>query len=57
MQTKQRMFRAKTANLLKNGLNVIAVELHQNAANSSDLSFDMEVGFKAPPLKNRLHIL
>ncbi|OQP65693.1 alkaline phosphatase PhoX [Niastella populi] len=44
-------FRAKTANLLQDGLNVIAVELHQNAANSSDLSFDMEVGFTTPPLK------
>lgn len=33
-------------NLLQNGTNVIAVELHQAAVNSSDLSFDMEVGFK-----------
>ena len=44
-------FRAKTANLLQNGLNVIAVELHQSVANSSDLSFDMSVGFELPPLK------
>lgn len=44
-------FRVKTANLLKTGLNVIAVELHQQAANSSDLSFDMEVGSTAPPLQ------
>jgi hypothetical protein len=43
-------FRAKTANLLVNGTNVIAVELHQAAASSSDLSFDMEVGFELPPL-------
>jgi PKD repeat protein len=43
-------FRTKTANLLKNGANVIAVELHQSAVNSSDLSFDMEVGFTEPPL-------
>ena len=44
-------FRTKTANLLQNGLNVIAVELHQATASSSDLSFDMEVGFELPPLK------
>ncbi len=43
-------FRTKTANLLQNGLNVIAVELHQATASSSDLSFDMEVGFELPPL-------
>ncbi len=44
-------FRNKTGNLLQDGLNVIAVELHQASANSSDLSFDMEVGFELPPLK------
>lgn len=43
-------YRAKTGNLLVNGLNVIAVELHQNSVSSSDLSFDMEVGFEYPPL-------
>lgn len=43
-------FRNKTANLLVNGTNVIAVELHQASASSSDLSFDMEVGFELPPL-------
>ncbi|WP_224994670.1 cellulose binding domain-containing protein [Cesiribacter sp. SM1] len=42
-------FRAKTPNLLKDGVNVIAVELHQATASSSDLGFDMEVGFEAPP--------
>ncbi|MGB0176013.1 MAG: alkaline phosphatase PhoX, partial [Owenweeksia sp.] len=43
-------FQAKSGNLLQNGLNVIAVELHQASANSSDLSFDMAVGFELPPL-------
>lgn len=43
-------FREKTGNLLVNGTNVIAVELHQASASSSDLSFDMEVGFELPPL-------
>lgn len=43
-------FQAKTGNLLQNGLNVIAVELHQASASSSDLSFDMSVGFELPPL-------
>jgi secreted PhoX family phosphatase len=43
-------FRTKTANLLQNGVNVIAVELHQATLGSSDLSFDMEVGFELPPL-------
>lgn len=43
-------YRFKTANLLQNGLNVIAVELHQATASSSDLSFDMAVGFELPPL-------
>ena len=40
----------KTENLLQDGLNVIAVELHQASATSSDLSFDLEVGFTLPPL-------
>lgn len=44
-------FRNTTANLLQNGLNVIAVELHQATANSSDLSFDMAVSFELPPLE------
>ncbi|MDZ7845787.1 MAG: DUF839 domain-containing protein [Owenweeksia sp.] len=43
-------YQAKTGNLLQNGTNVIAVELHQASASSSDLSFDMEVGFELPPL-------
>lgn len=43
-------YRAKTANLLKDGINVIAVELHQASASSSDLSFDMSVGYELPPL-------
>ena len=38
------------ATLLQNGMNVIAVELHQANATSSDLSFDMSVGFELPPL-------
>lgn len=40
----------QTANLLQNGTNVIAVELHQAAANSSDLGFDMEVDFELPEI-------
>ena len=44
-------YRVKTANLLKTGTNVIAVELHQNAAGSSDLSFDMGVGYTLPALQ------
>lgn len=43
-------FRTKTSNLLQDGVNVIAVELHQASISSSDLSFDMEVGFELPPL-------
>ena len=43
-------FRTAVANTLINGRNVIAVELHQAAATSSDLSFDMEVTGKLPPL-------
>ena len=40
----------KVGNLLQDGLNVIAVELHQAGTGSSDLGFDMEVGFTLPPL-------
>lgn len=43
-------FQETVKSILKDGRNVIAVELHQNAATSSDLSFDMEVGFKLKPL-------
>ncbi len=43
-------FRQSIANMLQNGTNVIAVELHQNAVSSSDLSFDAAVGFKLKPL-------
>ncbi len=44
-------FETRTGNLLQDGLNVIAVELHQASLTSSDLSFDLEVGFKFPPLQ------
>lgn len=44
-------FKYTTRNLLKNGMNVVAVEIHQNSASSSDLSFDLEIGFKLKPLK------
>ena len=44
-------FQFKSANLLQNGLNVIAVELHQATAGSSDLSFDMNVEYELPPLQ------
>ncbi|MEO1437170.1 MAG: alkaline phosphatase PhoX, partial [Bacteroidota bacterium] len=43
-------FQVMTENLLVDGLNVIAVELHQASAGSSDLSFDMSVDFTLPPL-------
>ena len=39
------------ASLLTNGINVIAVELHQASASSSDLSFDFSLGFELPPLE------
>ncbi|SFU61684.1 Por secretion system C-terminal sorting domain-containing protein [Pustulibacterium marinum] len=41
----------ETLNLLQDGENVIAVELHQGAASSSDLRFDMEVGYELPALE------
>ncbi|WP_052671341.1 alkaline phosphatase PhoX [Aequorivita vladivostokensis] len=46
-------FQEVTANLLQNGTNVIAVELHQASANSSDLGFDMAVSSTEvlPPLE------
>src|SRR5687767_2107985 len=37
------------AALLVEGNNVLAVEMHQNAGGSSDLSFDMELTATAPP--------
>ena len=40
-----------TANLLQVGANVIAVELHQADAGSSDVGFDMEVFSEVPPLE------
>ncbi|AXG73858.1 hypothetical protein DVK85_06235 [Flavobacterium arcticum] len=40
-----------TENLLQNGENVIAVELHQGSASSSDLRFDMEVTYTLPALE------
>ena len=41
---------AYTATLLSNGLNVVACEIHQQASNSSDASFDLElVGIPVPP--------
>ncbi len=40
-----------TENLLQNGENVIAVELHQGSAGSSDLRFDMEVTYTLPALE------
>ncbi|WP_308990884.1 LamG-like jellyroll fold domain-containing protein [Mariniflexile litorale] len=40
----------KTANLLQNGENVIAVELHQNNGTSSDVRFDMEVNYELPAI-------
>ncbi|MFT6166590.1 MAG: secreted PhoX family phosphatase [Vicingaceae bacterium] len=43
-------YRFTVDNTLTSGLNVISVELHQQAGNSSDLSFDMEVTGKLPPL-------
>ncbi len=42
-------FEKRTGNLLQPGLNVIAVSLHQSSVSSSDLGFDMSVGFIATP--------
>ncbi|WP_130734434.1 LamG-like jellyroll fold domain-containing protein [Flavobacterium sp. J27] len=39
------------SNLLQDGENVIAVELHQASLNSSDLRFDMEVNFQLPAIE------
>ncbi|WP_121667971.1 alkaline phosphatase PhoX [Mesonia aquimarina] len=39
-----------TANTLQNGTNVVAVEIHQGDAGSSDLRFDMELSFELAPL-------
>lgn len=44
-------YRSKTGNLLRDGLNVIAVELHQSDPTSDDVAFDMEVSFTLPPLE------
>ena len=41
----------ETANLLQDGENVIAVELHQNNGTSSDVRFDMEVNYQLPALE------
>ncbi|NBG66478.1 alkaline phosphatase PhoX [Acidiluteibacter ferrifornacis] len=43
-------YRYTVDNTLLPGLNTIAVELHQADATSSDLSFDMEVNGKLPPM-------
>lgn len=43
-------FTQKSGNLFNQGINVVAVELHQATLNSSDLSFDMEIDFQKPPL-------
>lgn len=43
-------YRFTVDNTLNSGTNVISVELHQQAGTSSDLSFDMEVTGKLPPL-------
>ncbi|WP_170246056.1 LamG-like jellyroll fold domain-containing protein [Tenacibaculum adriaticum] len=40
-----------TANLLQDGENVIAVELHQAGGNSSDLRFDMQVDYQLPAIE------
>lgn len=40
-----------TANLLQDGENVIAVELHQADATSSDLRFDMQVDYQLPAIE------
>jgi secreted PhoX family phosphatase len=41
---------AVPARSLVNGQNVLAASVHQNAANSSDLSFDLSITEKKPPL-------
>jgi PKD repeat protein len=44
-------YREKIGNLLVDGRNIIAVELHQATASSSDLSFDLVLDFTLPPLE------
>lgn len=44
-------FREKIANLLVDGRNVIAVELHQASLSSSDLSFDLALNATLPALE------
>ncbi len=44
-------FESKTGNLLQDGLNLIAVELHQSDPTSEDLAFDLAVSFTLPPLE------
>ncbi len=39
-----------SASLLVNGANVLAVEMHQSSANSSDLSFDLELSGNFTPV-------
>ena len=46
-----------TTNLLQNGDNVIAVELHQADAGSSDVGFDMSVVSEVPPLPAAIYPL
>ncbi|WP_116126046.1 alkaline phosphatase PhoX [Lewinella sp. IMCC34183] len=48
---EQAYFETKTGNLLTDGTNVIAVELHQSDPTSDDLAFDIKVDFTLPPLE------
>ena len=48
---EEAFFEYKMESSLIEGVNTIAVELHQSSLSSSDLGFDMSVDFKPPPLE------
>lgn len=43
--------------LLVNGTNILAVEVHQNATNSSDLSFSLEIAATVSPAQSYVRII
>jgi len=48
---EEAFFEYRMESTLIEGVNTIAVELHQSSLSSSDLGFDMSVDFKPPPLE------
>ena len=51
---EEAFFEYRMESTLVEGVNVIAVELHQASPSSSDLGFDMSVGYTTPPLQPAL---